>query len=349
MAPTLRSQMLVSTYEDVSRAKKFEEFATTLEAQTEAFSEMLLFWARIEVQSCVRWIREVCELREVANVIEDTEEYRIIERYTSLGVAAGIVPWNFPLMLSFFKVSAALLIGNVFILKSSPFTPYCCLKVVELGLHFFPPAFTGLISTSKKILQTRSDSLKTVMLELGGNGPTIICRDVDIAAIVPKVAVISFVNYGQLFMAAKRLYVHEAIYDLFLAAIVQFVDNTKVGDGFEADSFIGLITYQGQFEREPVQKVLFITPVILDNPPEDSRPVIEELFCPILPVLKWKDESDVIRRANSTDYGSGASVWSKDMEQAKRIGSKLKAGSVGINTHGKLEPKVEFGCHKNSG
>jgi acyl-CoA reductase-like NAD-dependent aldehyde dehydrogenase len=70
---------------------------------------------------------------------------------------------------------------------------------------------------------------------------------------------------------------------------------------------------------------------------------------PILPLLKWSDEADVIRRANQTEYGLGASVWSKDMERAKRISGKLRAGTVWINTHGELEPNVTFGCHKSSG
>ncbi|KAI0972956.1 Aldehyde/histidinol dehydrogenase [Xylaria arbuscula] len=239
------------------RKKKLEAYAAALEAQTELFSEMLvkengkpLFWARIEVQSCVKWIRGVCELSLPDNVIEETEERRVIERYTPLGVAVGIVPWNFPLMLSFFKIPAALLTGNVFILKPSPFTPYCCLKVVELGLQFFPPgvlqalsgddrlgpwitehpdvdkvAFTGSVATGKKILQACSNCFKRVTLEMGGNDPAIICPDVDLAAIIPKVAIISLVNSGQLCMAVKRLYVHESIYDAFLAAIVEFVES----------------------------------------------------------------------------------------------------------------------------
>ncbi|KAI8622890.1 Aldehyde/histidinol dehydrogenase [Xylariaceae sp. FL1651] len=385
------------------RKKKLEDFATALESQTEPFSEMLvkengkpLLWARIEVQSCVKWIRGICDLSLPDNVIEDTERRRIIEKYTPLGVAVGIVPWNFPLMLSFFKIPAALLTGNVFILKPSPFTPYCCLKIAELGLRFFPPgvlqaisgddrlgpwftehpgvdkvAFTGSISTGKKILQTCSGSLKRVTLEMGGNDPAIICGDVDIAAIVPKVAMISFVNSGQLCMAVKRLYVHESIYDAFLAALVDFVEsNLIVGDGFEENSFIGPITHQAQFDRvtELLEHIrnsdtkiatkrsldarhqgFFIQPVVLDNPPEDSRPVVDETFGPILPLLRWGDESDVIQRANNTEYGLGASVWSKDITQANRIANKMKAGSVWINTHGELEPNVAFGCHKSSG
>ncbi|KAI1313943.1 Aldehyde/histidinol dehydrogenase [Xylaria venustula] len=366
------------------RKKKLEDYAAALEAQTELFSEMLvkengkpLFWARIEVQSCVKWIRGVCELSLPDNVIEETEERRVIERYTPLGVAVGIVPWNFPLMLSFFKIPAALLTGNVFILKPSPFTPYCCLKVVELGLQLFPPgvlqalsgddrlgpwitehpdvdkvAFTGSVTTGKKILRACSNGFKRVTLEMGGNDP----------AIIPKVAIILLVNSGQLYMAVKRVYVHESIYDAFLAAIVEFVEsNLKVGDGFAENTFIGPITHQAQHDRvtELLDHIkrndfkiatknslnadsqgLFIPPIVLDNPPEKSRPVVEEPFGPILPVLKWRDESDVISRANDTEYGLGASVWSKDMVQANQIASKLKAGS---------EPNVAFGCHKSSG
>lgn len=84
-------------------------------------------------------------------VIEDTAERRVVERFVPLGVAVGIVPWNFPLMLSFFKLPAALLTGNTFILKPSPFTPYCCLKIAELGCRFFPPGVFQALSGSDQL------------------------------------------------------------------------------------------------------------------------------------------------------------------------------------------------------
>jgi acyl-CoA reductase-like NAD-dependent aldehyde dehydrogenase len=100
----------------------------------------------LEVQSCVKWIRETCNLKLAENIVEATEARHIVERFTPIGVAAGIVPWNFPLMLAFFKIPSALLTGNAFILKPSPFAPYSCLKVAELGIRFFPAGVLQALS-----------------------------------------------------------------------------------------------------------------------------------------------------------------------------------------------------------
>lgn len=93
----------------------------------------------------------------------------------------------------------------------------------------------------------------------------------------------------------------------------------------------------------------FITPAIIDNPPEDSRIVVEEPFGPIVPLLKWTDEDDVIDRANALRTGLGASVWSKDLKKAESMARRLEAGSVWVNSHFDVSPKVPFGGHKESG
>lgn len=93
----------------------------------------------------------------------------------------------------------------------------------------------------------------------------------------------------------------------------------------------------------------FITPAIIDNPPEDSRIVVEEPFGPIVPLLKWSDENDVIDRANALRTGLGASVWSKDVKRAEGMARRLEAGSVWVNSHFDVDPKVPFGGHKESG
>jgi acyl-CoA reductase-like NAD-dependent aldehyde dehydrogenase len=93
----------------------------------------------------------------------------------------------------------------------------------------------------------------------------------------------------------------------------------------------------------------FITPAIIDNPPENSRIVQEEPFGPIVPLLKWTDEDDVIDRANALKTGLGASVWSKDLKRAEGMARRLEAGSVWVNSHFDVDPKVPFGGHKESG
>ncbi len=158
------------------------------------------------------WLKALPDLKLPEDIIEDTEDRQIINRYTPLGVACGIVPWNYPVLLACGKIAPALYTGNAIILKPSPYTPYCDLKLGELGQQFFPSgvfqvlsggddlgpmltshpgidkvSFTGSSVTGKKVMESCSKTLKRVTLELGGNDPAIICEDVDIEKVIPKV------------------------------------------------------------------------------------------------------------------------------------------------------------------
>jgi acyl-CoA reductase-like NAD-dependent aldehyde dehydrogenase len=173
-------------------------------------------------------------------------------------------------------------------------------------------------------------------------------------------------------MLTKRVYIHEKIYDEFRDKMVEFTKtNIKTGAGTEAGVVVGplqnkmqwVLTHPrlfaepytdcrrfdkvkdmyAQIEKSNWKAALagsatqssegyFITPAIIDNPPEDSRIVVEEPFGPIVPILKWSDEEDVIDRANALRSGLGASVWSKDLERAERMARRLEAGSVWVNS-----------------
>lgn len=170
-------------------------------------------------------------------------------------------------------------------------------------------------------------------------------------------------------MMIKRLYVHEKIYDKLRDALVEATKVLKSGEGFKPDVFFGPIQNSMQYEKvktlfddiakegwKPALggtlgggKGYFITPTIIDNPPEKSRVVTEEPFAPILPMLKWSDEDDVIARANDTKMGLGASVWSNDIERATRMARQLEAGSVWVNSHFETRHDIPFGGHKWSG
>ena len=165
-----------------------------------------------EVDMAVMWLKAITDLKLPEEIIEDTEDRQIINRYTPLGVACGIVPWNYPVLLACGKIAPALYTGNAIIIKPSPFTPYCDLKLGEIGRRFFPPgvlqvlsggddlgpmltahpgidkvSFTGSSVTGKKVMESCSKTLKRVTLELGGNDAAIVCEDVDIEKVIPKV------------------------------------------------------------------------------------------------------------------------------------------------------------------
>ena len=175
---------------------------------------------------------------------------------------------------------------------------------------------------------------------------------------------------GQICMDVKRTYVHEKIYDRFRDAFVDYVKSIKTGDANKEDVFVGPVQNSMQYDKvkdmyaqidkegwkavlggshKPWDKGFFFEPAIIDNPPEDSRIVREEPFGPIVPLLKWSDDDEVIDRANDTRMGLGASVWSKDIARAERIQDQLEAGSTWVNTHFELSPTVPFGGHKWSG
>ena len=176
-------------------------------------------------------------------------------------------------------------------------------------------------------------------------------------------------NSGQVCLAIKRVYVHESIYDEFRDAIVDFTKSLKVGSGNEEGVTLGPVQNSMQYEKvksfftdiesekwsvavggtNEEKPGYFITPTIIEKPAENSRIVVEEPFGPIIPLLEWSEEDDVIARANNTKLGLGASVWSDDMEEASRIARQLDAGSVWVNTHIELDPNAPFGGHKESG
>ncbi|KAI1391559.1 aldehyde dehydrogenase [Hypoxylon trugodes] len=383
------------------RQKALKDFADAFEANGAGFLDLLIKEqgksakeSQIELWLTLMFLRGLSDLTLPEEVVENSDKRKVISRYTPLGVAAGLVPWNYPIFLACVKIASALVTGNTFILKPSPHAPYCDLKLAELGLQFFPPgvfqalsgddelgpwltahpgidvvSFTGSVEVGKKVMESCSKTLKRCVLELGGNDPAIVCQDVDIEAVAPKLAYFALANSGQICVIPKRIYVHESIYDRFVAAMAAFAN--AVSFKGDEDPSIGPVSNGPQYERveglladiesnglsiaagntKPLadQKGFFLAPTIVDNPPDNSRIVTEEPFGPIFPVLKWSEESEVIERANNTEYGLGASVWSKDVYRTERIARQLEAGSVWVNTHAEVDPKFGSGAYKSSG
>ncbi|RVX71147.1 hypothetical protein B0A52_03513 [Exophiala mesophila] len=383
------------------RQKAVKDFADGLEKYVPEFGKLLTSeqgkpnqFAVGEIQTGVHWLRALADIKFDEQVVQEDDDKQVIVRYTPLGVTVGIVPWNFPVHLACGKIAPSVITGNPIIIKPSPFTPYCDLKLGELAQQYFPPgvvqvlsgddnlgpwltahpgpdkiSFTGSTFTGKKVMESASKTLKRVTLELGGKDPAIICKDVDIATVAQKIGTLAFLNSGQICLAIKRIYVHEDIYEKFREAIVAFTKTLKVGEGNEEGVFLGPIQNSMQYEKvktffSDIEKEkwnvavggknedkpgYFITPTIIDKPADNSRIVTEEPFGPIVPLLTWKDEDDVIARANNTKMGLGASVWSNDLEQASRLARQLEAGSVWVNTHLEVDPNAPFGGHKESG
>ena len=351
--------------------------------------------AEWEILGSVIWCREIAKQSLPDEVLEDNAERLVVTRFTPLGVVGGIVPWNFPVLIAIWKIAPALMTGNCILIKPSPFTPLCTLKLGELCKDLVPPgvlnviaggdevgkwmtscpdidkiAFTGHTETGKQVMRSAATNLKRLTLELGGNDPAIVLPDVDPDAVAPQLFWAAFQNNAQFCNATKRLYVHEDIYDRVLSSLVDYSKSVKVGDGAEPETQLGPIQNLPQYEKvlefvddckengyrfalggdvDRNARGWFIPVTLIDNPPEESRVVVEEPFGPILPILKWSDETDVIRRANHTRYGLGASVWGKDLDAVTRIGRQLEAGTVWLNEIHQYSPHQAFGGHKESG
>jgi acyl-CoA reductase-like NAD-dependent aldehyde dehydrogenase len=385
-----------------TRAAALNSIADVIERNAEAFMALLTkeqgkprAGAEWEILGSVYWLREIAKQSLPDEVVEDTEDRRVVTRFSPLGVVGGIVPWNFPVLLAVWKIAPALMTGNTIVIKPSPFTPLCTLKLGELCQAALPPgvfsvlsggdelgkwmtahpdlakiAFTGHTETGKAVMRSAAGTLKRLTLELGGNDPAIVLPDVDPKKIAPELFWASFQNNAQFCNSTKRLYVHEDVYDEVLSELVAFAKTQKVGDGAESGTALGPIQNLPQYEKvleyfddcrkhgyrfavggeiDAKAPGWFVPVTLVDNPPEDSRIVREEPFGPILPVLKWKDERDVIRRANDTNYGLGASVWGSDLKAVQRIAEQLEAGTVWVNEIHKYSPGQAFGGHKQSG
>ncbi|KAI8309646.1 putative aldehyde dehydrogenase FUS7 [Colletotrichum sp. SAR11_240] len=340
-------------YED--RKKAVLAYADAVDSYRTQFRDLLISeqgkpipQADAETDAAISWIRGMAGISLPEDVVEDNDHRTIITRWTPLGVVGAIVPWNFPLLLATGKIAPALLTGNVIIVKPSPFTPYCGLKLVELAQQFFPPgvvqslsgddnlgpwltshtgidkiSFTGSTTTGKLVMQSASKTLKRVTLELyvpTNNIFNQVKTDVDRGGNDPAI-VFPDVDVDK------------------VAEKVAFFAFLNSGQGWK-------VAVGGNIEKS---QGYFITPTIIDRPPEKSRLVVEEPFGPILPLLSWSSEDEVISRANDTSMGLGASVWTNDLKKAAEVAKQIQAGNVWINTHFDLSPLAPFGGHKESG
>jgi acyl-CoA reductase-like NAD-dependent aldehyde dehydrogenase len=229
-------------------------------------------------------------------------------------------------------------------------------------------SFTGSTETGKKVMAGAADALKRITLELGGNDAAIVLADNDPKETAPKIFQGAFQNSGQVCIAIKRAYVHESIYDEMCDELAKLAKAAVVGDGLQQGVNLGPLQNKTQFEKvlgyiesaktdgkiiaggaRATEKGYFIQPTIVRDITDGAKLVDEEQFGPVLPVIKIKDGSDAVARANNSEYGLGGSVWSKDLDKAWELASQMNTGTVWINKHADLAPNIPFGGAKLSG
>jgi acyl-CoA reductase-like NAD-dependent aldehyde dehydrogenase len=234
-------------------------------------------------------------------------------------------------------------------------------------------AFTGESKTGQHVVSVAGSLMKRLTLELGGSDPMIFCEDGDMDKALTAASVGRFYNCGQACLAVKRLYIVESVYDQFVEKLLGKVQKLTVGNGLEKTTRLGPMHTKVQREEIEAQiedarsrgaKVLiggkrpegaefekgfFYLPTVLADVPEDARAVREETFGPLLPVFKVKDLDEGIAKANSSDYGLGSSVWTRDLAKARRAAEKIEAGNVWINSLHIGYDEMPFGGVKYSG
>ena len=227
--------------------------------------------------------------------------------------------------------------------------------------------FTGSTEIGKVLYRASADTLKRVSLELGGHAPFLIFEDANLDKAVQEVVACKFRNAGQTCVCTNRIYVQDPIKDVFAEKFTQAVRQLRMGDPREDGTDIGpLVDQQGLLKVQEhvadalntgaelltggrVHEGLYYEPTVLIDLGNDARMLTEETFGPVAPIMSFHDESEAVRRANDTDYGLAAYLWTENLGRAFRVSEALNFGVVGINDGVPSTPQAPFGGVKNSG
>ena len=233
--------------------------------------------------------------------------------------------------------------------------------------------FTGATDTGRRVMQSAAKDFKHVTLELGGSDPMIVCDDADLDRAVSAASVGRFFNCGQACLAIKRLYLFDTIADVFIEKLVEKVKKLRIGNGLKPDTLLGPLHTADQRKEVEEQvedavkrgaKVLcgterpkggdydkgfFLKPTLLADVDPASRILQEECFGPALPIMRVKGLDEAIEKANSSIFGLGSSVWTRNLDRAMRAAEKIDSGYTWINSAQIIYDELPFGGVKQSG
>lgn len=316
-----------------------------------------------------------------------------------IGVVGQIIPWNFPFLMAAWKLAPVLAAGCCTILKPSSYTSLSVLELARLIDGILPPgvlnvitgkgsrsgqyvldhpclaklAFTGSTEVGMNVAKAAADKLIPSTLELGGKSANIFFPDCNWELAMEGLQMGILFNQGQVCCAGSRVFVHEDIYDKFVAEAIEKFNAVKVGDPLDDATQMGSQIYAAQVNKvlqyveiakeegatiaaggyklteNGLDKGNFVAPTLITNVTNDMRVAQEEIFGPVAVIIKFKTEEEVIAMANDSIYGLGGAVWTQDINRAVRISRAIRTGRMWVNTYNAIPAGAPFGGYKMSG
>ncbi|MCD5323395.1 MULTISPECIES: aldehyde dehydrogenase family protein [Pontibacillus] len=369
------------------RGDILREAADLLEAREDDFAQIIskeagkpLKFSRGEVQRSVQVLRFASEQAKDINgevIPMDAAiggENRLgFTKRVPLGIVAAITPFNFPLNLSLHKLAPAIAAGNTVVFKPAEKTPVSAYMLVKLlheaglpqgalnlvlgtGEELGDPlvehekvhkvTFTGSLPVGRRIREKAG--FKKVTLELGSNSPNIIFEDNDVNDVVTDLVKGAFAFSGQVCISAQRVYVHQSLYESFLAEYKSQTESLTIGDPLDEGTDFGPMITEEAAERAKTwiddavkngatietggeQRGTILTPTIMTNVKSDMKIIAEEVFAPIVSIIPFETEEEVVQAANDSIYGLQAGIFTKDINRAFRVADQIEMGGVWIN------------------